>query len=356
MTRSKAKKNTKTITTTIQKQQNQGRKNRRRVVRLRRQPLHAGMSECAQRYMAVLNNPFSGATACVPSEFNFPTMKHSVRCSGTFSTSSTSGFGCVFLSPWQAMYLHSSPTTHGAVGFTDGTYLGTTFPAPFAAVTGVTYQDTNTPYSSADTAARTSGRLVAAGLRVRNTTANLSRGGILIGSETLNHTDLGGETIASLLNQDTSERCSSITEKWTSIVFHPQQAQEIGFLSGASTDNSANGFSSAVLGFAAQTPASSPQTYEWEAFVAFEVKGESAHGLSPSESDPVGFAKVQNLTSSVDQRKPRSMSEDGSWLSRAAEIGGTLAGFGTTAYTAYKNSSRQRRNQPQIEYSHMELD
>jgi len=147
--------------------------------------------------------------------------------------------------------------------------------------------------------------MVACGLRVRNVTPMLSRGGALVGCESLNHGALNGLGLADLMLMDTSERVSATTNNWHSVVWHPQDEDENDFLSFEDVAP-VDMFSNATLAFTAQAPPGSAQTYEFEGYVVFEAKGQSVHGLTPSLSDPAGYAAVQNATSSVAQRKPHT--------------------------------------------------
>jgi hypothetical protein len=307
------------------------RQPKRNVVGKMRNPV-LGMSQCAKEYLNVLNNPFSGNVACVPCEFNFPSLKQSFRAAGTFTTG-LAGVGFVSMNPFVmvlqgALGVAPNPIAYSLSNFTSLAFqpIGTT---------GVAAAVSTCPYPSSLTFEQCVFRLVAAGLRVRNVTPLLSRGGSLIGIETMNHDPLTGLTIDGALLEDSSERCNTNSTNWNSVVFHPQQPSEISF----------NGPSVSVnfMGFIAQSTANDgtvAQIYEWEAIVAVETKGSFIHGLTPSYSDPVGFGMVQNMTASVNDRKPFLSDDAGIRLSRLGEIAGYAAGFAGSAYRAYKGVSR----------------
>jgi len=278
----------------------------------------ARLSDCANAYLRVLEDPFSGQVACLPGTPNFPTMKHSVRASGTFSTGLV-GFGYVCLVPYKGMFLDTA-----CVNGSQTNYNGESIAAPNTQ--GQFSVPTNSPYDDSLSPAEIKCRLVAAGLRVRNVTAMLNRGGSLVGAESLNHSPVNGMDIPALMLMDTTERLSAVSNDWLSVVWHPQDEDETDFITGAQANDSEL-YNVATLAFAAQngTDASAQQTYEWEAYVVFEAKGQVVHGLTPSMSDPVGLAAAQNATASVAARKPHT----GARLPRVMAALGSAANYVT---------------------------
>jgi len=256
--------------------------------------------------MEVLNSPFAGNLACVPSEFNFPSLKHFFRCSGTASTG-TAGFGFVSYNPFQAVFVPQSPSDW-PVQYSGGFYTGSSFAN--APTVGIATASSNTPYVSSLTPQQFEFRVVGAGLRVRNVTAVLNRGGTLIGLESLNHEDIDGLTEATALAQDTASRMEAASSNWSSVVYHPVEPLEINYFNVNSSPVQK------ILGFGFTNSIS--QTYEWEACVVCEVKGAVIHGLTPSESDPAGFAAVQNMTGNTASRKPFLTLDNGYRLASAA--------------------------------------
>jgi len=258
-------------------------------------------------------------------------MKHVFRASGNFQTSSTSGFGYVSFAPFNAAYFHGT-TTHGPVNWSDSTFVGSAISTALVAVTGQNFASLNSPYSSGNAGDQTQARLVAAGLRVRNTTPLLSKGGSLIGLESPGHLDLGGETFTTCLLVDTCERCDAFSNDWIGVTYHPLYPNEITYFPAAASDQ--NPYMNDILAFCAQAPATgTAQLYEWETYGVYEFMGELVHGLSPSMSDPIGFAKVQNMYSTPASRKP--VKQDFQWF---ATMVGTTAGLASTAYEAYKRT------------------
>lgn len=286
----------------------------------------------------MLANPFSGRTACIPTSFNFPSQKCFARAQGTFYTGNL-GFGFVAVNPWAGMWTGGTASPFATSSDSNNT-------ATTIAVSGdnIRPNNSNSPFPVASNQSGVECRLVACGLRVRNVTPLMYRGGTLVGAEMLNHTTSVGNDMSTLLLQTTAERCSSTSNKWSYVTYHPEDEDEFDFIGGASS-NVAPGtmYSNQVLVFVANAAASvedlGAQLYEWEACVVFEAKGTQASSLTPSMSDPTGLAAIQNVTSSPDSRKPKQevTSESyASWLwDRAqhyAKPAGQLAIAGAATY------------------------
>lgn len=281
-----------------------------------------GPSPCAVNYLKVLENPFTGQVSCVPTLVNFPTMKHSVRAQGTFVTSSDTGFGFCSFAPW-SMIFNNGAGGLNSIYTSESTYLGIVFAT---SGTGVLQYGSNSPYINTMTRQQISGRLVAAGLRVRNITPRLYAGGQLIGLESLAHSNLTGLNISDALLQDTCSRLPAGDTAWKSVVWHPQDDDEFDFL-GA---DEFGALQTVILGFGAQAPpvpdGTQAQIYEFEAVACFEALGSLVHGLSPSPADPLGLAAVRNSTSGVGDRKPKSGPSRSEW------VGSLLGKLGRVAY------------------------
>lgn len=284
----------------------------------------AGLSGCARDYLMVLENPFSGNTACIPSLYNFPTLKQSLRSQGTFQTG-TAGAGFVYFNPW---YFYNN---QNAVNWTDPTYAGLVFANTG---TGVNNSFLPSPYAFPTTDTSIEGRLVAAGLRIRNVTPLLARGGTCAAGESQNHADLSGLNITNFMMMDTTERIQTSGEAWQSVVYHPNDPSELEYY-GLET-NTAPQFMNFILGFLAIAPSvtNATQLYEWEAYSVVEYKGQLAHGLTPSLSDPQGYAKVQNSVADVPSRKPKS----GDRTAWASSLLGKILAYGVVGYQAYKST------------------
>jgi hypothetical protein len=73
------------------------------------------------------------------------------------------------------------------------------------------------------------------------------------------------------------------------------------------------------LGFIAIAPATTPQTYEYEAVVIFEAKGLLVHGQLPTEADSPGLSWVQNLVKDTAARKPKK--DRARWVKTLLDVG-----------------------------------
>lgn len=288
-----------------------GKRNKRRRKK-NREGLSGGtkLSDCAKGYLSVLEDPFSGAVSCVPTTTNFPTLKHSVRSQGTLYTG-TLGVGYVCVSPIVGMWTSAEFVNVSGVGY-DGAGI-----ASVAATTGKVANGSNTPYATTLTRQQMQGRVVACGLRVRNTTALLNRGGSVVGIESQGHASLVNNTMADVLQQDSADKMAATSDAWHSVVWHPQDDDEYDYFDTSELTGAAI---APVLAFVMQAPgvtaAGTQQQYEYEVYLAFEAKGAVVHGQSPSYSDAVGLSAVQNSTATIAARKPQS-GDRGPWVQNA---------------------------------------
>ncbi len=300
------------------------------------------LSACASKYAKVLEDPFSGATACVPALTNFPTMKHSVRIRGQFSTNPTTGVGMVTFNPFAAMF-NTTGSVSPIYSTTATATTVTNFVTPQGSIaTGVQGTNSNSPYLYTLGGDSVRCRLVAAGLRIKNVTALLNRGGALTGLETLSHTDLNGRSYGDVLNEDTCEIMNASYNGWTSVTYHPQDEDEFDFFAGSDIGSAVapgpifNWF----MGFMAINTVQ--QDYDFEAYAVFEAKGKVVHGLTPSQSDPIGLSAVQNAVMPVEQRKPFITS---STIKAAGTVARAIAWLGQT-YLSYRSRGAIPRPTP----------
>jgi hypothetical protein len=282
-------------------------------------------SECIIKYLQAMEDPFTTtAGACVPYFAGGPSGRYSTNLRGTFLTSSTSSIGTVSVNPWMMCYsggLTNTAGTYTADGIvaTTSAYTGNTFPdTPIPLPVGVGAAGTNSPFIPTYDQQDLQVRVVGAGLRVRNTTPLMQRGGTLIGIEEPNHSTITGYTTTQVLTFDQASFCDSVSTGWCSVVWHPVVPEEYEFHTsaeflpfltppntGAALQRGPDLLYNQVLGFIASAPPSTPQTYEYEAVVIFEAKGFRAHGQLPSDSDPAGMGWVQNLVRDTGARKPK---------------------------------------------------
>jgi len=281
-------------------------RNTSRIERPRRVlPSRAELSECSRDYVKVLENPFSGAVACVPTQFNVPSLKQSFRARGVFHTG-TNGVGSISFAPRSMLYFDTNTLAPAAavssILYTTSEYNG----VGMASYTsdGVVGASGNSPYSSTTGPENVRGRLVAAGLRVRNITNVMSRGGQVIGLEAPAHDQVDGQGFTNFYNFDQAAP-GSTDGQWTSITYHPIDGDEYDFFFNSGTNANPFSFAGRYMGFLVSAPSPDVfQNYEFEAYTVFEVVGRIVHGMSPSMSDPNGMAVIQNAYSQAISRKP----------------------------------------------------
>lgn len=238
------------------------------------------------------------------------------------------------------------------VTYSGPTYVGSAFSTQQITVPigGVNTATSNSQYvlgSSGSVPLNVQVRIVGFGLRVRNTTPYMNRGGNLYGAETVNHEDIGGAgngnlfayNVSTLNLLDTSSPLSATSNSWHSVTWHPQDDDEFDFNAPRANNYVVtNGNDDALifnstLGFIAVAPSATPQSYEYEAWGIYEAKGINTRGVTPSASDPIGMAAVQNASSSVAMRKPHT----GDRLARVSRVIGQVGGMMSNAYSAYQS-------------------
>jgi len=318
------------------------------------------LSKCAWDYLSVLENPFSGKVACIPSTMNFPSMKHSVYGRGFFGTG-TIGIGFVSVCPWSTCFNNSATSSDGFIGagvmYTIPTYMGTTFASSLSPTpVGVGFGYTNSPYGTVVNPFDLDVRVVGCGLRIRNTTPLLSRGGTCTGIETSNHTNLtqGVSTISS----DPNSGLVNISDgNWHSVVYHPADPHEYEFIPGSSrtglhTVYPSSFYSTYMMGFIVTAPVDNPQTFDWEVYTVFEAKGGIVATATLSESDPVGLATVQNVTGTSELHRPKTGDRSG-WLESVMNIPAAAGMLTSVGGAAYGLHNVYARSQPRPNWSQL---
>jgi len=309
------------------------------------------LSECARSYKDVLRNPFTGRVACIPTALSVPSMKISLRTYGVTITG-TNGTGGIVCNPFMALYNDANTPTPINVAAhvitTTAAYTGAGLPA--SSSTGSGAQGSNSPYTTATPApSQLAGRLVAAGLRIRNITSVLNRAGQVIGLESPSHSALVSGSMGAISSVQQSG-LGDINGKWNTLTYHPVDENEYDYYSYAtlgSPVNSGNvtfgaannGPFSYCLAFLFQAPTTTPQTYEFETYTVFEVTGSLIQGMTPNVADPTGVAKVQNSFNALDARKPAVA--DDSWFN-SPSIGSVMGMAGAGAASSVYSWGRGR--------------
>jgi len=247
---------------------------------------HARLSPQTEDWVKAVENPFD----CIEPPFipTYParaSRKVKTFARGTMSTSATTGFGALVVTPTAA-----AATDCGI--YTNNLYTGTTIPALTG--TGAIAFQANCDYSAGSFNANTgvSARLVAMGIRIRYSGTNLNKGGTCYALEHPNHGDLGGLNIAQLMAYESCARVPVTENKWTNLVYHFLDASDFNYL--------ATGFGSTVNSHAICVQAPVPTTsisFDWEYVGFWEYIGVNVRGKSPSFSDIVGLEMAVNAAS-----------------------------------------------------------
>ncbi len=211
------------------------------------------------------------------------------------------------------------------VVYSTASYTGAQIPVPGAnAIVGVSTATSNSNWNIQENPANLKMRLVASGLRIRNVTPYMYRGGVVRGLETPQHNDAIGYTYSSMSLYDQSG-AGDIEGKWSSLVWHPVDEDEFDYVNGRNcpiyTDivngNTDNILWNNSLAFCVQSPALQTQQYEFEVVGAYEFVGAMVHGTTPNRSDPLGMSAIQETYSSSASRRP-------SVLDRALTVASSL--------------------------------
>jgi len=205
-----------------------------------------------------------------------PSRKFKTFARGTFSTDtlSGSGWGFVYVGPTAA----NNPTTStcafsNQVAVTNDAFAG-----------AIGFTNVNSPYANAEFAASgLQARHLSCGLRVRNVTPLLDRAGTLYALKSPNDYLLTGTAfntlIADLDVTGNSWRCDTSGSKWSYLAWTPTDRDQMEYRGNSSpVDQSATTTMARTLAFVAQSPSTSPQTYEFEFVNHFEVIGTDTTG------------------------------------------------------------------------------
>jgi hypothetical protein len=291
---------------------------------------------CAIEYLKVLEDPFSGSVSCVPTLQSQPSGKYSVFARGTATSSGTTGFGYIIASS-----SYGAVSNVGAVAYTTPLYGsdGSITPNGGGGL-GVAQAYTNSQFVSQLSITQAQYRTVGFGLRVRNTTPVMFRGGTLWGLESPDHSDLFGGTITpnGTTQLTTTEYLPAESSEWSSVVWHPITNSDYGYsqvvqaISGSPTV----GGNLAFFFLAPQisgSPAS--QSYEFEIFGSYEYVGSNVPFTSPSATDIVGLGDINSLTSNNVMRRPRQ-GERIPWLKKLAKTGQSILNVGMEVWQLAK--------------------
>lgn len=259
----------------------QFRKVQKRIPReIRAHTMKPNISDCAQRYIASLVNPFDESLKpCVPSFFPLPSQKVSVWVRSNFALGTT-GHGYVICRPTADNDVNISTihTTSTSVG-TNSTVLNS--------FTNLTTQImTKNPYPDTEfsTLNRIQARVVSYGLRVRYIGTEDNRNGVVTTIETLERENLNTLTFSQINNFQHATKCvPNSARDWITVAYSgPSQPQDIEFQSVSLPLGSNYPIGAIIVGNAGDT-------YDYEFWVNLEFAGRNAQGKTASHVDQKGF-------------------------------------------------------------------
>lgn len=272
------------------------------------------ISGCAADYANSLGNPFSGPDkACIPDFPPLDTNKSRIWIKGTTSTSSNAtaaGFG------WLVMYpeLFAVSDAMGVIA-NQPTSVATTIRIPGDA-NALQIGAPNAPYLTALVGSgktQVQYRVVSAGLRMRNISAVLQRGGYVTGMMHPAHATLSVLGSADINSWKESSFFPGDTTEWLTCLYRPVADADTDFKITVPVNTNANP-NAYYMGFAIQaadTSGNNPQTYEFEAFVNIEYMGAIVVSKTPSHVDEVGFGAVAATTIMAQPLlKPHNLNSD----------------------------------------------
>jgi hypothetical protein len=153
----------------------------------------------------------------------------------------------------------------------------------------------NSEYDFADFGANLAQyRIVGVGVRIRNITPALTKGGQCIGLAEPSHSVITNMTTGDFDAYSESARHSAKDlGSWIQLVWRPVDSDDADFQFTFPTPavGSINGF---CMGFIIVPPAGSPQTYEFEAYGLYEIQGKNVTSKRFSIADTSGFEATSN--------------------------------------------------------------
>lgn len=283
------------------------------------------LSACAADYAKCLANPFTGPLACIP---DFPVLyssKQRVWAKGSFSTG-TLGLGFIVANPLAAaandltcVWTSSAIYALNSVDITN--------------VNTVTVLS-NSQYANANfgpTPANIQCRIVGAGLRIRYMGSELNRGGYKIALLDPTHDSLNNATVATMRAEPTSVEFA-VKREWTQVLYRPVYNDEMQFADAINT-------AAPYMAFLVQSAtATTSLEYEYEFSVVYEFQGRTIKSMTPSHSDPTGFAAVNasSLTSPalIPNNTPDKQRENMSLQTAAHYVGQGISSVSSGLETA----------------------
>lgn len=283
------------------------------------------LSDCAIKYLRCREDPFNSGPVCAPVEFSVPSQKESYHLRGTVTVSSVTGVAALTFCP-MAMVCggtnSGTSTPFPVITTTVASTLSATPSYADIAVGNAVGYNSDTYLSEGEfTAGHISVRLVASGLRIRNVTPYMYRGGSAVLVEDPGKQPLFNQSFQSLYQIDQSLQCD-IDGKWNTVVYHPSDEDDLDYQTRQWNNVNSVDFASTgnklwrpFIGFVASSPLTALQTYEFEAISHFEIIGRHSAGLTPSPADPAGVGIIDSLTSTIKAHVP-TIGDRSKWIDK----------------------------------------
>jgi hypothetical protein len=288
------------------------------------------LSTCAVHYAASLADPFHVNGACIPASPCFPSQKLTSWVKGEFNCTATAGVapfgsGWVLFNPLAAIANDLNCISVSASGIASS--------ATIVATANLT-KATNGPYVAADygvTADLLKYRLVSAGLRIKYIGNEYNRGGMLVGYSDPFHSSQNGESIVDLRAHRGVTTHTPSDDRWYGVTWRPAQPTDLSFVGftplQVNDAGAESGMAFMIYPAVASGAAASNPSFEYEAYVNYEVIGKKAGPQSTRmPADPIGAQGVFDWATS----QINSMSGGGS----VNDIADALEGV-TAAMAAY---------------------
>jgi len=240
----------------------------------------------------------------------YPSRKYKSFARGTFVTGTTDSWGYVFCEPYAS---NDSSVVEFSAG---GAFV-------YDAFGNASTSGTNSPYANATfNSTGNLSRNNACGLRIRNITPMLNRGGTCYALRSASDQRLTGAFSSIIANLDVtgnSKRCDTSGDRWNYLYWVPRDVDQTEFQPYAYTVADAVGTQIfANLAFVAQAPAGTPQTYEWEYVCWSDIITTAAslaiHGAT--QNDPhIHTMKAHQVIAALQARPEVSQNEPSHYLS-----------------------------------------
>lgn len=220
---------------------------------------------------------------------NPASQKQKYFLTGTFvtGTGAGAGWGCVSLAP--SLLANNNGAANRAIVCTTSSSTETTVPIN-SGVAGQVGFNFATPYASTSLAAGAlEYRVVAAGLRAVNVTAQMYKEGTFFGLCEPNHAGLSGFTGTTFMTYEEGALGSAEKNDWFTVIYNGP-VEPADFEYSPTQQSAVTGRNMAIIIQASNV--AQPQTIRWEAVVHVEWVGSLANGKSPTYADPQAVGVV----------------------------------------------------------------